>query len=70
MAVGGDGLRVEGADGRGLARYELDARRVRVELEGTRVMLRDARERLELGRHLDEQSRVVFGAELKKRLRY
>ena len=62
-------LRVEVAQGRRLARYELDARRVRVEVEGSRVMLREAGERLELGRHLDEQSRRVFGAELKKRLR-
>lgn len=63
-------LRVEVADGWRLARYELDSRRVRVELEGSRVTLRDKGERLELGRHLDEQSRMVLGAELKKRLRY
>jgi uncharacterized membrane protein len=69
IALERDRLRVEVLDGRRLARYELDARRVRVEMEGARVMLRDARERLELGRHLDEQSRLRFGAELKKRLR-
>src|SRR5213075_2760519 len=63
-------LKVEVADGRRLARYELDARRVRVEVEGSRIMLRDARETLELGRYLDEPSRAMFGAELKKRLRY
>jgi uncharacterized membrane protein len=63
-------LRVEVARGRRLARYELDARRVRVEMEGSRVVLREAGEALELGRHLDEQSRRVFGAELKKRLQY
>jgi len=62
-------LRVEVAEGRRLARYELDARRVRVDVEGSRVVLRGPREALELGRHLDEQSRIAFGAELKKRLR-
>ena len=63
-------LRVDVAQGRRLARYELDARRVRVEMQGSRVVLCEAGERLELGRHLDEQSRRVFGAELKKRLQY
>jgi uncharacterized membrane protein len=62
-------LRVEVAEGRRLARYELDARRVRVDVDGSRVVLRGPREALELGRHLDEQSRIAFGAELKKRLR-
>lgn len=62
-------LRIEVADGKRVARYELDARRVRVELEGARVVVRGPRERLELGRHLDAQARMVFGAELNKRLR-
>jgi uncharacterized membrane protein len=62
-------LRVEVAEGRRLARYELDARRVRVDVDGSRVVLRGPLEALELGRHLDEQSRIAFGAELKKRLR-
>ncbi len=63
-------LRVEVAEGQRHARYALDARCVRVEVEGARVMLHDAREALELGRHLDEQSRRVLGAELRKRLQY
>jgi uncharacterized membrane protein len=63
-------LKVEVAEGRQRARYELDARRVRVDVDGTRVMVRDAHEALEVGRHLDEESRRVFGDELKKRLRY
>ena len=62
-------LRVEVVEGRRRARYELDVRRVRIEIEDSRVVLREAGEALELGRHLDEQSRRVFGAELKKRLR-
>ena len=50
-------------------RYEMEARRVRVCLEARRVVVRGAREELELGRHLDADSRVVFAAELQKRLR-
>jgi uncharacterized membrane protein len=62
-------LLVEVAEGRRLARYALDARGVRVDVDGSRVVLRGPREALELGRHLDERSRIAFGAELKKRLR-
>jgi uncharacterized membrane protein len=62
-------LRVEVAEGRRVARYELDARHVRVEVDGSRVVLRAPRQVLELGRHLDAESRIAFGAELKKRLR-
>jgi hypothetical protein len=42
---------------------------VRVDVEGSRVVVRGPREALELGRHLDDQSRMALGAELKKRLR-
>ena len=62
-------LRVEMAEGARLARYELDARRVRVEVDGAHVVLHGARQALEVGRHLDEESRIAFGAELKRRLR-
>ena len=62
-------LRVELAEGARLARYELDARRVRVEVDGAHVVLHGERQALELGRHLDDESRIAFGAELKKRLR-
>jgi len=62
-------LKVEVADGRRLARYELDARRVRVDVDGAQVVLRADRQALELGRHLDDESRIAFGAELKRRLR-
>ncbi len=70
IALEHDRLTVEVAEGRRLARYELDASRVGVDVEGARVRVRGARERLELGRYLDDASRKVFGAELKKRLRY
>jgi hypothetical protein len=57
-----------------VSRYEIDARRVEVYLEagkrqGACVKLRGACEELELGRHLDERTRVEFAAELRKRLR-
>jgi uncharacterized membrane protein len=61
-------LRVEVAEGRRLERYELDARHVRVEVEGARVLVRGPQKALELGRHLDDESRIALGAELKKRL--
>ena len=62
-------LRVERADGARLARYELDARGVRVEMNGAHVVLRGEQQALEVGRHLDDASRIAFGAELKRRLR-
>ena len=62
-------LRVEVAEGRRRARYELDARRVRIDVEGSRVVVRGPQQALELGRHLDERSRVALGVELKNRLR-
>ncbi len=62
-------LRVEVAQGRRFERHELDARRVRVEVQGARLLVRNTLEVLELGRHLDEASRKLFGAELKRRLR-
>ena len=62
-------LSVEMAQGARLARYELDARRVRVETDGAHVVLHGERQAVEVGRHLDEESRTAFGAELKRRLR-
>jgi uncharacterized membrane protein len=62
-------LTVEVADAGNTARYEMEARRARVCLERQRVVLRGAREELELGRHLDAELRARFAAELQKRLR-
>ena len=62
-------LTVEVADAERTARYEMEARRARVCLEDERVVLRGAREELELGRHLDAEGRARFAAELQKRLR-
>jgi uncharacterized membrane protein len=61
-------LTVEVADAERIARYELDARRARVCIEKERVVLRGAKEELELGRHLDAAARVELAAELEKRL--
>jgi uncharacterized membrane protein len=59
-------LRVEVADGARIARYELNG--ARVSMEEGRVMVRDAREQLEVGRHLGAEARAELAAELKKRL--
>ena len=62
-------LTVEVGKAQRIERYEMEARRARVSLEEQRVVVRGAREQLELGRHLDAQARVLFAAELQKRLR-
>jgi uncharacterized membrane protein len=49
-------------------RYELDARRARVRLEGGRVLLEAPAARLEVGRHLAAEVRAGFAAELGRRL--
>jgi uncharacterized membrane protein len=62
-------LTVEVAEAEKTSRYEMEARRARVCLEEERVVLRGAREQLELGRYLDADTRARFAAELQKRLR-
>jgi len=67
-------LTVEVADGPRTACYAMNARMVRVGLEGEgnlvpRVRLRAAGGNLEVGRHLEAQARTEFAAELRKRLR-
>ena len=61
-------LTVEVGKAQRIERYEMEARRARVSLEEQRVVVRGACEQLELGRHLDAQARVLFAAELRKRL--
>jgi uncharacterized membrane protein len=62
-------LKVEVAEAQRIERYELDARQARIELQGPHVVLRGEREELRIGRHLDEEARRRFAAELKNRLR-
>ena len=64
-----DRLRIDVADGARTARYELDARRVRIAMDDGTLVLRGPRETLQLGRHLDAAARVAFAAELARRLR-
>jgi uncharacterized membrane protein len=59
-------LTVEVADGSRIARHELE--RARVALEEGRVVLRDAKEELEIGRHLGAQARAEVAAELERKL--
>jgi uncharacterized membrane protein len=65
----GERLRIDVADGERVARYELDARHARLAMDQGALVLRGPRERLELGRHLDAESRVAFATELQRRLR-
>ena len=58
--------RVEVAAGERTARYQMDG--ARVFLEEGRVVLRDAKEELEIGRHLGAEARAELAAELRKRL--
>jgi uncharacterized membrane protein len=62
-------LTVEVAEAQRTSRYQMEACRARVCVENERVVLRGAREELELGRHLDAERRAAFAAELQKRLR-
>src|SRR5262245_21265007 len=59
-------LRVEVARANRVVRYEMDGARVAME-EG-RLVLRGAKEELEIGRHLDAESRAELAVELGKRL--
>jgi uncharacterized membrane protein len=61
-------LTVELADAERIERHEFDARRARVCMEKERVVLRGAKQELELGRHLDAEARAELAAELEKRL--
>ena len=69
IELAGGRLRVEVAEAERIARYELDARRARIEMQGPHIVLRGAGEELRIGRHLDEQARMRFAAELNNRLR-
>ena len=68
IELAGGRLRVEVSEAERIARYELDARRARIEMQGPNVLLRAPGETLKIGRHLDEEARKRFAAELKKRL--
>src|SRR4051812_41968450 len=69
IELDGGKLRVEVGEAQAIARYELDARRARIELQGPHLVLRGAGEELRIGRHLDDEARMRFAAELKNRLR-
>jgi uncharacterized membrane protein len=60
------GLRVEVAQADRVARYRLV--NAKVSVEDGRVLLRDAKEELEVGRYLGAEARAELAAELQKRL--
>jgi len=68
IELDGGRLSVEVGDGPSVARYELDARQARLGLEQGRVTVGDGRRELEVGRHLDAETRAAFAAELRRRL--
>ena len=59
-------LTVEVADGGSTARYQMDC--ARVSMEEGRVVLRDAKEELEVGRYLGAEARAELAAELERKL--
>jgi uncharacterized membrane protein len=74
IALAAGRLTIEVADAQSTSRYELEAGRARVRVDrgegyGARVLLCGPRGELELGRHLDCESRLALAMELEKRLR-
>jgi uncharacterized membrane protein len=59
-------LEVEVAQAERVARYRLE--NARVSMEEGRIVLRDARKELEIGRHVGAEARAELAAELKKTL--
>jgi len=57
---------VEVADGRRTARHEMDG--ARISMEEGRLVLRGAKEELEIGRYLGAEARAEFAAELEQKL--
>ena len=60
------GLKIEVAQANRVARYRLV--NAKVSVEDGRVVVRDAKEELEVGRYLGAEARVELAAELQKRL--
>lgn len=68
IELDGRRLRIEVAEAARVSRYEMDACRVRIDADGGRVMLCGPSEALEIGRHLDAQTRAQFARALATRL--
>ena len=66
LEIAPDGLKVEVAQANRVARYRLV--NAKVSVEDGRVVLRDAKEELEVGRYLGAEARAELAAELQKRL--
>jgi uncharacterized membrane protein len=66
LEIEAGGVSVEVAKAQGIARYRLV--NAKVSVEDGRVVLRDAKEELEVGRYLGAEARVELAAELQKRL--
>ena len=68
IELDGGRLRIEVAEAERVSRYEMDARRVRIDADGPCVMLRGPSQALEIGRHLDAHTRRQFAQALATRL--
>ena len=66
IELDGGHVTVEVAEGARTARYEMDG--AKVSLEEGRVVLRDAKEELEIGRYLGAEARAEVAAALEKKL--
>jgi uncharacterized membrane protein len=68
IELDGGRLSIEVAQAERVERYEMDARRVRIDADACRVMLRAPSQALEIGRHLDESARRELAQTLATRL--
>ena len=59
-------IKVEVADGSRIMRYEMQG--ARVAMQDGRLVLRGAKEQLEIGRYLGAEARAEFAAELERKL--
>ena len=59
-------IKVEVADGSRITRYEMQG--ARVAMQDGRLVLRGAKEQLEIGRYLGAEARAEFAAELERKL--
>ena len=59
-------IKVEVADGSRITRYEVQG--ARVAMQDGRLVLRGAKEQLEIGRYLGAEARAEFAAELERKL--
>ena len=68
IELDGGRLQIEVAEAERVSRYQMDARRVRIDADAHRVLLRGPSAALEIGRHLDARARRELAQALSTRL--